>query len=117
MPFLSPFVHQTYLEDGTQSSNDLLVVPVAIDHIARTSPDAVFASIPKSNNVADGFRNLTYLEYAHAIDRATVWLETKLHNNAKNKRIGYLAPSDLRYLILTVAAVKLDSQVSEDQTN
>lgn len=117
MPFLSPLVHQTYLKDATQSSNDLRVVPIAIDHIARTSPDVVFTSIPKSNNVADGFRNLTYLEYAHAIDRATVWLEAELHNDTRNKKVGYLAPSDLRYIILIVAAVKLDSQVSEDQAN
>ena len=114
MPFLSPNILPTHHHhDAKDTHNDLRIIPNAIDHIAQGNPNAIFASIPKSSNLADGFRDLSYLEYARTIDRAAAWLKEKLDNDTKNKRIGYMAPSDLRYVILIVAAVKVGSQVRQ----
>ena len=90
---------------------DKRLIPNAIDELARTNPNAVFASIPISNDVRNGFRDVTYLDYANAINRAALWLEGELGKTINGEKIGYIAPSDLRYLVLTVAAVKVGYQV------
>ena len=94
-----------------ESIPDMRLIPNAIDERARTNPNAVFASIPISSCVADGFRDVTYSEYANAINHAASWLENVLGESASGEKIGYIAPSDLRYVILAVAAVKVDRQV------
>ena len=91
--------------------SDTRLIPNAIDELARTQPDKVFASIPLTTDIADGFKDVTYLEYANAIDRAAMWLENNLGNGCHGEPIGYLAPSDLRYVILTIAAVKVGCTV------
>ena len=113
MPFLTSSPSPTCpLEGGLPL--DKRLIPNAIDELARLSPDAVFASIPFSTNVADGFRDITYLDYAYSINRAASWLEKGLGADYQNEKIGYIAPSDLRYVILAVAAVKIGCQVSLD---
>ena len=109
MPFLSSIPLQQSADDG--SIVDKRLIPNVIDELARTNPDAVFASIPRSNNVADGFRDVTYPDYANAINRAALWLENELGEGIRGEKIGYIAHSDLRYVILTVAAVKVGYQV------
>ena len=93
------------------SVNDIRLIPTAIDELARTQPEKVFASIPITTNIADGFQDITYLTYADAIDRALLWLSECLGEACHGESIGYLAPSDLRYAILTVAAAKLGCKV------
>ena len=110
MPFLTSSITPKSAEG--ERSNDTRLIPNAIDELALLSPNAVFASLPVSTNVIHGFRDVTYSEYAHSINRAASWLENELGTGCQNEKIGYIAPSDLRYVILAVAAVKIGCQVS-----
>ncbi|MCJ1251933.1 hypothetical protein MMC30_009171 [Trapelia coarctata] len=87
------------------------VVPTAIDEIARRSPNAVFASIPKTSNPVDGYRDVTYRVYADTIDRAALLLEESIRGKDHGETIGYIGPSDLRYVILAIAAVKINMKM------
>lgn len=87
------------------------VVPTAIDEIAQRSPNAVFASTPRTSNPEDGYRDVTYKVYAETIDRAAFLLEEAIRGKDHGATIGYIGPSDLRYVILTIAAVKIHMKV------
>jgi len=87
------------------------VIPTAIDEIAHRSPNAVFASISKTSNPANGYRDVTYRVYADTIDRAALLLEESIKGKDHGEAIGYIGPSDLRYVILAIAAVKINMKV------
>ena len=87
------------------------VVPTAIDEIAQRTPNAVFASIPKTSNPVDGYKDVTYKLYADTIDRAALLLEESIKGKDHGDTIGYIGPSDLRYVILAIAAVKINMKV------
>jgi acyl-CoA synthetase (AMP-forming)/AMP-acid ligase II len=89
------------------------LVPVAVDDFAAEQPDKIFAYFPKSSNVKDGFINVTYSALARAIDRTAWWLEERLGGRSTTfETLAYIGPSDLRYTILMVAAVKTGYKVS-----
>ncbi|KAL8704849.1 MAG: hypothetical protein Q9201_002008 [Fulgogasparrea decipioides] len=87
---------------------DLRLIPCAIDESARLQPQKIFASIPKSSKVSQGFRHVTFGELSNAINRAATWLEG---NRCQSEPLAYLASSDLRHIILAVAAVKIGCNV------
>lgn len=100
------------LSNGNSSrKDDLRVVPAAIDETAQRTPNAIFASIPKTSYLVDGYRDVTYREYANTIDRAALLLEESIKGLDHGEAIGYIGPSDLRYVILAIAAVKIDMKV------
>ncbi|KAI4118539.1 MAG: hypothetical protein LQ345_001424 [Seirophora villosa] len=83
---------------------DFRLLPCAIDEAARLQPTKPFASIPVTTDIRDGFRDVSFGQLGNAINRATAWLE---ENNCQSEPLAYLAPSDLRHIILAVAAVKV----------
>lgn len=93
---------------GNVVTPDLRLIPCAIDEAARLHSQDIFASFPISRVVTDGFRNVTYGELANAINRAALWLE---ESGCQSEPLAYLAPSDLRHVILAVAAVKVGCNV------
>ncbi|KAL8725823.1 MAG: hypothetical protein Q9166_007110 [cf. Caloplaca sp. 2 TL-2023] len=87
---------------------DLQLIPCAIDEYARLRSKDLFASIPISSRVNDGFQDVTFGGFANAINRAAAWLE---ESGFQSEPLAYLAPSDLRHIILAVAAVKIGCNV------
>ncbi|KAL8802393.1 MAG: hypothetical protein Q9200_006593 [Gallowayella weberi] len=90
------------------SPPDLRLIPCAIDEYARLRPQHLFATFPRSSKVIDGFRDVTFAEFSNAINRAAAWLDV---NGCQSEPLAYLAPSDLRHIILAVAAVKTGCNV------
>lgn len=87
---------------------DLRLIPCAIDEAARLHSQLTFASIPITSDVKDGFRDITFGELGNAINRAATWLEA---SRCHAEPLAYLAPSDLRHVVLAVAAVKVGCNV------
>lgn len=87
---------------------DVRLIPCAIDEYARSQPHGLFASIPISSSVLDGFRDVTFTDFSNAVNQAAAWLET---SECQTEPLAYLAPSDLRHIILAVAAVKVGCNV------
>lgn len=63
-------------------------------------------SIPRTNKAQDGYRDIFYWEFANAINRCARWLKEHIGISSKFESITYIGPSDLRYQILMMAAVK-----------
>lgn len=84
------------------------LVPHVIDEIARTDPDQVCYIIPVSDeSYRHGKRTITYAIMAQAVDRAAWFLKRELGpNTTAGETLAYLGPNDLRYFILTIAAIK-----------
>lgn len=83
-----------------------------IDDYAANQPDRVWAAIPRSNDLTQGFRHITFRQFAQAIDRAAFWLEDHLGaSDGSFETFAYAGDKDLRYSIIAVAAVKIGRKV------
>lgn len=86
-----------------------------IDSYAVTDPQRAWASIPRDNqDISKGFIDISYKQFANAINHASWWLETNLNSSESLPNfevLAYAGPKDLRYPILAVAMVKVGKQV------
>ncbi|KAI0429011.1 L-aminoadipate-semialdehyde dehydrogenase [Xylaria sp. FL1042] len=83
-----------------------LVVTI-VDDMARDEPDRIVYSLPLTRNVADGFRDITALELANAVNRTAWWLESELGKGSSFPTVGYIGPhNDFRYILLILSCVK-----------
>jgi acyl-CoA synthetase (AMP-forming)/AMP-acid ligase II len=71
-----------------------------------------FMRYPSANWEADGYRTITWSQYADAINKVAVWLDEQLGKSHGNDTVAYLGPSDARYAILLPAVVKTNRKVS-----
>ncbi|KAF7891931.1 hypothetical protein EAF00_008233 [Botryotinia globosa] len=83
-----------------------------IDGLALSNPTRVFASIPSSNNIQDGFQDITYKNFTRSIDKCSWWMEKNLEHSETFETLNYVEPQDQRYIILLFAAINTGYQVS-----
>lgn len=85
--------------------NELL--PNIIDHLARETPEALFAEYPVSPlSYEEGYRKVTYKDLANAINGAAWWLSEMLGPSKNHEVLTYIGPNDVRYTVLILAAIK-----------
>jgi acyl-CoA synthetase (AMP-forming)/AMP-acid ligase II len=89
----------------------LRLLPGIIDERAITHPDDAYASVPNTPQPQDGFKNISYGTFANAINRCAWWIEDHLGRGQNFETLVYVGPNDLRFSILTVAAVKTGHKV------
>lgn len=77
-----------------------------IDDRARRNHPRPFASISRSADPKDGYRDISYRLFAKAIDRCAWWMKDKLSLSKSFEPVIYVGAFDLRYQILANAAVK-----------
>lgn len=82
------------------------MIPQIVDELANTDPTRIYASFPRSTNVSDGFRDVTFRELAQAADAASWWLERKIGRSDSSETLAYMGLSDIRYTVVFLAAVK-----------
>ncbi|CAK7211993.1 putative NRPS-like protein biosynthetic cluster [Sporothrix eucalyptigena] len=85
------------------------LLPTVIDNAAVTDPDYNVYSITKSDDPVDGFHRISNARYANAVNRVAWLIEEGFGKPVPDTfpSIGYIGPNDLRYAMLTVAAVKV----------
>jgi acyl-CoA synthetase (AMP-forming)/AMP-acid ligase II len=89
------------------------LLPTLIDEIAKSTPNRVYASIPKDDtDLSQGFKNITYADFAQAIDFLSWWLDETLGKaDGTFPTFAYFGPRDLGYCIVVVAAAKVGRKV------
>jgi hypothetical protein len=98
---------------GAEEHKGKRLLPHIIDFYAHLDPDRVFAAISMSENVADGFHDITMKAMAEAVDNMAWWLDRTLNKVSKKHRtLAYIGVTDIRYTILLLAAIKCDWTVS-----
>ncbi|EME40944.1 hypothetical protein DOTSEDRAFT_137074, partial [Dothistroma septosporum NZE10] len=81
------------------------LLPSVVDDIAKHAPDTVFASTGRSSGT---FEDFTYAQLANAVDRTAQWLQSQASSQLQlRSTMAYLGPSDLRYIALILAALKV----------
>ena len=86
------------------------LMPVMVDRIASEDPNGVFVTLASES----GNRQVTYKQYANAINGVAFWLESQLGRSYTNECLAYIGTGggDLFYPILLIAAVKAGYYVS-----
>nr|ASK38699.1 putative nonribosomal peptide synthetase-like protein [Paecilomyces divaricatus] len=97
----STFEHDSTPEYGKR------FLPHMIDERAASGHSRPYAYIARSPHPQDGFEEVSYARLANAINRASWWVVNELTPlTGENGVFAYMGPNDLRYLILSVAAIK-----------
>ena len=94
----------------TQPFGQRLLPTVVDDHAAR-DPSRVYGSYAVSNDISDGFRQVTMVQMANAINFVAWWIKEKIGTSSTFETIAYMGASDFRYPILIVAAIKCGFKV------
>ncbi|KAL8822839.1 MAG: hypothetical protein Q9191_006436 [Dirinaria sp. TL-2023a] len=89
----------------TRSYGDRFLHTV-FDEIAVTTPSRLYASIPVSTDLAEGFRDLTFGDVAHCVDVFANSVKEDIGCSDKGETIAYLGIPDLRNAVVFLAAVK-----------
>ena len=89
------------------------LLPHVIDDKALANPHGEALSVPRSDNPADGWKAISWKEYANAINYATRKIVAEWGQAAPgtNPTIAYIGPNDARYVVLIIAAVKAGYKV------
>ncbi|CAK46842.1 hypothetical protein CBS115989_1281 [Aspergillus niger] len=82
------------------------LLPDILDYYAHDEPDRVFAAIPKTKSVTDGFKDISVKKMATAVDHMAWWLERAFDGVSRKTTLAYIGPPDLRYPILLLALMK-----------
>ncbi|TDZ67346.1 Non-canonical non-ribosomal peptide synthetase FUB8 [Colletotrichum trifolii] len=78
-----------------------------IDDNAKWQPDNVLVRFADGPNwETDGYRSLTWRQYADGVNRTAYWLDETFGKAESNDTVAYSGPSDVRYAILFAASVK-----------
>ena len=85
-----------------------------IDERAQSQHVRSFASIPRTENVEDGYVDVSYETFANAINTLGHWITENVGPPVvQDETLVYIGPTDLRYQIVCMAAVKVGYIVRE----
>jgi len=91
------------------------LTPNIVDYLATVTPDAPYALYPNSPISYDqGYRTVTYEDFANAINGLAWWLEERLGACKTFDVVAYIGPNDVRYTALLLAAIKAGYVVCHD---
>ena len=93
------------------------LIPHLIDERANKDWKQPITSVSRSADPIDGFHDITYCQFANAINHCAWWMQNVLGKSHEHNTIAYTGPSDIRYGILTIAAIKTGFKVSLSPTN
>ncbi len=88
------------------------LLPHLIDERARNHHSRPYASVPISKEPRDGFREISYIQFANAINRCARWILDQVGRSGSFEALAYMGPQDLRYQIIVIAAIKTGRVVS-----
>lgn len=92
------------------------LLPAVLDQIAAEDPGRVYAVIPCTSKLTDGFRDVSYADMARAVNRAAAWVEGSYGKSKTFDVLAYIGASDLRYHAFILGANKVGYQVRTFKT-
>ncbi|KAI1082141.1 acetyl-CoA synthetase-like protein [Whalleya microplaca] len=82
------------------------LMPVVLDELATKTPDKLYASIPVSADITQGFRDITVADMARSVDFMAEWIKSRFGISDRFETVSYIGISDLRGVVVWHAAVK-----------
>ncbi|KAF1353433.1 hypothetical protein BDV97DRAFT_346540 [Delphinella strobiligena] len=86
------------------------LLPQVIDELAATDPHGIWLSLPRELDSAEIFEDIDYTRLANAVNRAAWWIVNQVGGACGvdgARTLAYLGPTDSRYLVFLIAAVKV----------
>ncbi|KAF2016134.1 acetyl-CoA synthetase-like protein [Aaosphaeria arxii CBS 175.79] len=77
-----------------------------IEEKAQWQGNETFMRYPTPDWQEEGFRTITWSQFADAVNKMAYWLDNQLGKSRDQDTIAYLGPSDPRYSIMIPAAIK-----------
>ena len=87
------------------------LLPAVLDYAGTKTPSNIYASVPRSSDISDGFWNITINEVLRAVDSFAWWLRDHYGPSDNFETLTYVGVSDLRYVMFFYAAVKCGYKV------
>ena len=82
-----------------------------LDYLVATTPDRLYAAIPKTADVADGFQDISVKDMARCSDVAAQWIEENVGRSEAFETLCYVGIPDLRSVAIFFGAVKCGYKV------
>ncbi|CAN8099936.1 unnamed protein product [Discula destructiva] len=89
------------------------LLPTIVDQVSVQDPTRECFQIPRSSNIEDGWRVITWKDMANAVNRAAHRI-VDLCGKPEPKSfptIAYIGPNDIRYVVTMLATIKAGYQV------
>ena len=99
------------METDSATTYGRRLIPMVLDRLADTDPGMVYAAIPKTANVKDGYRDVSIADFARCVDFMAQWIEDKFGRSNNFETITYIGLSDLRGPATFLAAIKTGYKV------
>lgn len=87
------------------------LLPVVVDEIAQSQPHLPFASVARTTDLKDGFKDITFSDIASATNHLAAWIHLNLGPSSQFDTIAYMGLDDSRYVVVFLAAVKCGYKV------
>lgn len=97
---------QTLPEYGSRQLHQTL------DLISRLTPDRLYAVIPRSSDLSEGFQDISFGDMARCSDFAASWIEERIGQSSTFQTLCYIGIPDLRSVAIFFGAVKCGYKVS-----
>ncbi|GAB7340920.1 hypothetical protein MBLNU457_7271t1 [Dothideomycetes sp. NU457] len=97
-----------HLNPNQKAVQHRTLLNTVVEERASQTPHKTYAYVPKTEDIEDGFREMSYHELHNAVMKMAHWLDTKLGKLPQTREsrecIAYIGPNDLRYSFLLLAA-------------
>lgn len=87
------------------------LVPNVLDDAAKTDPGRVYAAIPRTSSLEDGFFDITMADLARCVDFMARWIENKFGKSNSFETLTYVGLSEPRGPVTLLAAIKTGYKV------
>ena len=101
------------LTTSQQSTYGKRLLPQVLDEISNFTPDRLYAAIPRSSDLSQGFRDITFAEMAQCANMLAFWLHGSFGPSNNFETICYIGIPDIRSAAFFVAAVKCGYKVGQ----
>ncbi|KAI1811710.1 hypothetical protein GGS20DRAFT_561714 [Poronia punctata] len=82
------------------------LMPMVLDELAAAEPNRLYAAVPKSSHVEEGFRDITVADMARCVNFMARWIEDVYGKSDTFETISFIGIPDLRGAAIFQAAVK-----------
>ncbi|KAI0490870.1 acetyl-CoA synthetase-like protein [Xylaria cf. heliscus] len=82
------------------------LMPSVLDELARSDKPKLFGAFPNSNDLSDGFRDITVADIARCVDFTAAWIADHFGRSNSCETLAYIGIPDFRGVVAFYAAVK-----------
>lgn len=87
------------------------LIPLIIDERVSSNPQRTYCYLPWTSDINNGFRAISYQCFSTAINACAWWIEAEVGRGKAFNTLAYCGPSDLRNIVMIVAAAKTGHKV------